>query len=350
MNFFQAQDQARTKTKLLLFYFGLAILVMIASLDGLIILLFEEILDPRTISALNILKSPELWIFNLGLFLTLILPSVYQYFKLSRGGSAALIKLIQAQPLSPETDNLQEQILLHVVEEMSIAAGIPVPKIYILEQKTGINAFVAGTQVSDTILVVTRPAIEQLTRDELQGVIGHEFSHIFNNDMSMNLKLMGILSGIFLLSQIGYILIRLNSAPSHTRSKNNKNNSHFKLVLLGIGIYMIGLLGLLCGRIIKFAIIRQRELLADASGVQFTRNPIGLVGALMKIQAHSSTLDSNYAEELSHFCIAPPVQSKVLGLLGLNAGLFSTHPPLSKRLQQLDPTGALQKSLQKISL
>ena len=166
----------------------------------------------------------------------------------------------------------------HVVEEMSIASGIPIPKLYVLQHQNSINAFVAGLHPNDTVMVITKGALMQLNRDELQGVVAHEFGHILNSDMQFSFKLIGILAGILLIGQIGTFVLRTIRFESSKGSK--KGNTVLWTLLLGIGLYLAGYIGLFFGRLIKAAISRQRELLADACSVQFTRNPTGLVGAL----------------------------------------------------------------------
>src|SRR5205085_2001576 len=209
--------------------------------------------------------------------------------------------------------------LLNVVEEMAIASGVPVPQVYVMDGEPGINAFAAGHSASDAAISVTHGAMTMLTRDELQGVIAHEFSHLLNGDMKLNLRLMGLIFGILCLTVIGRILIR-------TRGRKNP------LPLLGLALIIVGWVGVLFGRLIQAAVSRQREFLADASAVQFTRNPSGLAGALKKIGgiAEGSALQSHRAEEASHFFFANGLKSGFFG--------FATHPPLIERIRALDPS------------
>ena len=194
---------------------------------------------------------------------------------MSSGGSA-VAESLGGRLVDSNTRDPHERKLLNVVEEMAIASGVPMPQVYVLDDEPGINAFAAGHTPSDAAVAVTRGCIATLTRDELQGVIGHEFSHILNGDMRLNLRLMGIIFGILCLAVIGRILLS-------SRSGNSKDKN--PLPLLGLALLILGWIGVFFGRLIQAAVSRQREFLADASSVQFTRNPGGLSGALQKIGA-----------------------------------------------------------------
>ena len=198
--------------------------------------------------------------------------------------------------VNPTTTNPDERKLLNVVEEMAIAAGIPVPQVYVLPEESGINAFAAGHTTSDAVVAVTSGAMRLLSRDELQGVIGHEFSHILNGDMRLNIRLMGIVFGILCLTIIGRVLLQVRGRSSRDRNP---------LPLLGLALIAIGWIGVFFGRLIQAAVSRQREFLADASAVQFTRNPEGLAGALKKIGGFSygSKLQTAHADTASHMLL-----------------------------------------------
>jgi uncharacterized tellurite resistance protein B-like protein len=210
-----------------------------------------------------------------------------------------------------------------VVEEMALASGVPVPQVYVMDDERGINAFAAGHSTSDAAVAVTRGCMTLLNRDELQGVIGHEFSHILNGDMRLNLRLMGIIFGIVCLAVIGRVL--LHSGGGSRREKN-------PLPLLGLVLLALGGIGVLFGRLIQAAVSRQREFLADASAIQFTRNPLGLAGALKKIGGLSagSKLTSAHAAEASHMFFGNGMGESLFGLM-------STHPPLDERIRAIDP-------------
>src|SRR4051812_39381883 len=244
--------------------------------------------------------------------------SFFKTLSLARGGRA-VAELLDGRLVNPNSTDAQERKLLNVVEEMAIASGVPVPQVYVMDAEAGINAFAAGHSASDAAISVTRGAMTMLKRDELQGVIAHEFSHLLNGDMKLNLRLMGLIFGILCLTIIGRILIR-------TRGKKNP------LPLLGLALIIIGWVGVLFGRLVQAAVSRQREFLADASAVQFTRNPSGLAGALKKIGGLSqgSQLNSDRAEEASHLFFANGLKSRFFG--------FATHPPLAERIKALDPS------------
>ena len=245
--------------------------------------------------------------------------SFFKTLSLARGGRA-VAELLDGRLVNSNSTDAHERKLLNVVEEMAIASGVPVPQVYVMDGEAGINAFAAGHSASDAAISVTHGAVTLLTRDELQGVIAHEFSHLLNGDMKLNLRLMGLIFGILCLTVIGRILIR-------ARGKNA-----WPFLLLGLALIIIGFVGVLFGRLIQAAVSRQREFLADASAVQFTRNPLGLVGALKKIggATEGSELQSHRAEEASHFFFANGLKSEFFG--------FATHPPLEERIKALDPS------------
>lgn len=248
--------------------------------------------------------------------------SLYKISALS-GGGARVAEMMGGELIVDGTGNSNKQKILNVVEEMAIASGTPVPPVYLLEEE-GINAFAAGYSASDAVIGITHGAIEQLSRDELQGVIAHEFSHIFNGDMRLNIRLIGILHGILLLGLIGYYIMR--ASP---RSRNSKNGGG--IIFLGIGLIVIGYAGTFFGNLIKAAVSRQREYLADASAVQFTRNPDGIAGALKRIggSVAGSAIENPNGSEISHALFSQGIAS-YLGTLS------ATHPPLEKRIRAID--------------
>jgi hypothetical protein len=215
-----------------------------------------------------------------------------------------------------------------VVEEMALASGVPVPPVFLLTEEQGLNAFAAGFSTSDAVIGITRGCAEQLTRDELQGVVAHEFSHILNGDMRLNLRLIGVLHGILVMGLVGRQLLRIASHSGGRRSRSDKDNGGAYLLIIGLIFLIVGFVGLFFGNLIKAAVSRQREFLADASAVQFTRNPEGIAGALRRIGAavFGSKLVSPRAAEASHMYFAA----------GLNS-MFATHPPLEERIRRLDP-------------
>jgi Zn-dependent protease with chaperone function len=245
--------------------------------------------------------------------------SLTKIVQLSAGGKVVAEEL-GGKLLVPETANPQERQLLNVVEEMAIAAGMPVPPVYLLDQEAGINAFAAGFRPQDAVLGMTRGSLEQLSRDELQGVVGHEFSHILNGDMRLNIRLMGVLNGILFVYIAGRMLMYSSSGS------DEEGNS---LGLFGLALVGLGSIGLMGGRLIQSAASRQREFLADASAVQFTRNPDGIAGALEKIGQFSSQIASPKSETASHLFFGNV-------LSGLWSGdWFATHPPLAERIARV---------------
>jgi Zn-dependent protease with chaperone function len=258
---------------------------------------------------------------DLGIFLWTLLGTTaivggtsWWKFNQLRAGGAVIAAELGGMRVFPETASPEERQLLNIVEEVAIAASIAVPPVYLLYNEGGINAFAAGFTINDAVIGVTRGCLEQLTRDELQGVIAHEFSHILNGDMAMNIRLTGMLHGILSLHLTGRIL---------TYTGWSRNNP---LPYLGLCLQAIGVSGFLAGRLIQSAISRQREFLADASAVQFTRNPDGIASALEKIGGYSSQIDSPHAETASHMFFSPALN------LSWFQGLFATHPPLDRRI------------------
>jgi Zn-dependent protease with chaperone function len=326
VDFFERQDKARRNTKLLVFYFVLAVLSLLLAVNLTVSLILTGfgnyglmIRNLNPISSANELSLPwsqvELlfWV-TIGTLAVILMGSVFKTLQLARGGSA-VAELLDGRLVNANTSDADERKLLNVVEEMSIASGVPVPQVYVMDSEAGINAFAAGHSASDAAISVTRGCMKMLSRDELQGVIGHEFSHILNGDMRVNLRLMGLVFGILCLTVIGRILIR-------TTGRKNP------LPLLGLALIIIGWAGVFFGRLIQAAVSRQREVLADASAVQFTRNPAGLAGALKKILIYGSRINSPHAEEASHLFFGN----------GLDNSLFATHPLLTERIRALRPS------------
>ena len=253
----------------------------------------------------------------------MVLASLYRSGTLSRGGGQ-VARMLGAVQIQGDDQDPAHRRLINVVEEMAIASGLGVPEIYVLEEEPGINAFAAGLTHTDAAVAVTRGALERLDRAELQGVIAHEFSHILNGDMRLNQRLIGFSFGILVLSLIGRWLLRGSRRMHFRRGKGNAG------VLIGLGLVIIGSIGVFFTRIIKAAVSRQRETLADASAVQFTREPTALAGALKKIGGYTAHLSSVETEEVSHMLFGRGASSF--------RGWFATHPPLNERIQALDPS------------
>ena len=339
IDFFESQEEARRQTGRLVLLFALAVLAMTATVYAIAVgLEGYQGTDPSTGSARFAFDwwNPLLlfWV-ALGVGAVIGGGSLFKIAQLKAGGHVVAEQL-GGRRVSQETADRKERLLLNVVEEMSIASGIPVPPVYIMDDEPGINAFAAGFSPSDAVVGVTRGAVDQFSRDELQGVIAHEFGHILNGDMRLNIRLMGILHGILILGLLGYFLLRSSLISGGGRS--NRNQLGMALLALGLGLIVVGFLGTFFGNWIKASVSRQREYLADASAVQFTRNPGGIASALKRIAGFGdgSRLVSPNAPEASHL---------FFGAAFRNA-MFATHPPIADRIRRLDPSfdpGSAQK-------
>jgi Zn-dependent protease with chaperone function len=322
-DFFQQQDSARRRTFRLVVYFVLAILVMVALVYGLVlVLVLYDAGEPVS------WWQPELLLFVAGgVGVVVGGASAFKVAQLASGGEAVALMMGGVEVPGTTTEPRQKR-LLHVVEEMAIAAGVPVPPVYILEEQ-GINAFAAGYAPGDAVVAVSQGCLEYLTRDELQGVVAHEFSHILNGDMRLNIRLIGMIFGIMVLSIIGRMLMLTGGR----RSSSQRNDSRGGLVVLGVAVFALGLVGAFFGRLIMAAVSRQREYLADASAVQFTRNPDGIAGALKKIGGlkEGSRVNNPRGAEVGHMFFANAFAGP--GFFGL----LATHPPLAARIRALDP-------------
>jgi len=325
MDFFERQHVARKKTKLLVFYFAVSVILTVTAVNAVFMGVFIQAgIHSGGPSAW--LHGPH-WIFvSAGTLLVIIFGSLIRLAQLS-GGGPAVAEMAGGRKVSPDTHDPAERRLVNVVEEMSIASGVPVPQIYVLDNEQGINAFAAGFTTNEAAIAVTKGALDTLERDELQGVIGHEFSHILNGDMRINVRLIGILAGIIIISQIGYFLLR--SSRSSYRSSSSRRGGN-PLPIIGLGLFVVGYIGLFFGRLIKAAISRERESLADASSVQFTRFPDGIARALWKIKDQGSLLADSHAEEMSHMCFGDTVTFHL-------TSLFATHPPVDERIRSISP-------------
>jgi Zn-dependent protease with chaperone function len=340
MSFFERQHQARRRTKLLVLYFLLAVVLITVAVNALV---FGTAklggLYSGTLSGW--LAGPYWWLVSGVTLLIVIIGSVTRLLQLRSGGQA-VADMVGARRIELSTSDPDERRFVNVVEEMSIASGTPVPALYVMDNEGGLNAFVAGFKSTEAVLVVTEGALRSLDRDELQGVVGHEYSHIVNGDMRLNIRLMGILAGILSIGQLGRFLLRSLFHSSGRRSSRSRNNGGIFALGLGLGLFIIGYVGLFFGRLIKAAISRQREYLADASAVQFTRCPTGIAGALWKIR--NSTLGSmlltRHAEDMSHMCFGESVQTSFQNLL-------ATHPPLNERIKAVDPSFLIQRAAER---
>ncbi|ENJ2786290.1 M48 family metallopeptidase [Vibrio parahaemolyticus] len=330
MDFFHHQDTARQRTGLLVMLFTLAVLAITGLVSvisiGIYFYFTGEPFTTQSIISYCLLSF-------VGVLLVVSISSFIRLNELNANGGRGVAESIGGKLISTDTSNAKHRQLLNVVEEMSIASGIPVPPVYVMAEEHGINAFAAGMSIDDAVIGVTQGALDAFSRDELQGVIAHEFSHILNGDMRLNTRLIGALFGITCIAHFGHLILDNSNSTRHvSRSSSDSNKGFAVIILIAIVCLVLGWLGTLFGNMIKAAISRQREFLADASAVQFTRNDQGIAGALKKIgsNVHGSTLNTKASDEMSHMMFG---QSKLSGF----SGLFATHPPLDERIRRIEP-------------
>ncbi|HCM0843067.1 TPA: M48 family metallopeptidase [Vibrio parahaemolyticus] len=330
MDFFHHQDTARQRTGLLVMLFTLAVLAITGLVSvisiGIYFYFTGEPFTTQSIISYCLLSF-------VGVLLVVSISSLIRLSELNANGGRGVAESIGGKLISTDTSNAKHRQLLNVVEEMSIASGIPVPPVYVMAEEYGINAFAAGMSIDDAVIGVTQGALDAFSRDELQGVIAHEFSHILNGDMRLNTRLIGALFGITCIAHFGHLILDNSNSTRHvSRSSSDSNKGFAVIILIAIVCLVLGWLGTLFGNMIKAAISRQREFLADASAVQFTRNDQGIAGALKKIGSNvqGSTLNTKASDEMSHMMFG---QSKLSGF----SGLFATHPPLDERIRRIEP-------------
>lgn len=330
MNFFARQRKARGQTRRLIVLFALAVVAIVVAVDLVLLAAFGQGDGRLSFDALRDNPMPLV----LATLVTLAIiggSSLVKVAQLRAGGSAVALEL-GGTPVDPGTRDPKLSRLRNVVEEVAIASGVPVPQIFVMETEAGINAFAAGYTPADAAVAVTRGAIDNLTREELQGVVAHEFSHILNGDMRINIRLIGMLHGILAIALIGRLLLRSVRYGGRSRSGGrDRGGGVAALLATGLALWIIGSIGVLFGRLIKAGVSRQREYLADASAVQFTRQTRGIAGALMKIGGLpvNSRIESGRGEEVSHMLFGDGFAL---------SGAFATHPPIEKRIQALDPS------------
>src|SRR5881396_216781 len=332
MDFFEQQHRARRHTWLMLLLFVLAVAAIVAAFDLVCAVVYIWLFDVQILYSSNLLqqvpRSVYLWS-TLATLLVIGWGTASRLYQLSSGG-VAVADLIGARHVKRDTGEPAERRLLNVVEEMALASGITVPLVFVMDDQRTINAFAAGYSPNEATVIVTRGTLEQLNRDELQGVVAHEFSHILNGDMRLNIHLVGVIAGIVMVGSIGaFLMTGIRDGDDLRRA-----GTDIRVFFLGLLLWLIGSIGVLAGRLIKAVISREREFLADASAVQFTRNPNGIGGALFKIGLRGSTIGQRHAEELSHMCIGAPVNDY------FEFALFHDHPPLDDRIERLLGPGA----------
>ena len=330
-SFFENQQLARRNTRVLVLLYALAVVGVIVAVDlvlaGVYLYGFAGLDVPgaRSPGVIGLLRAVPAKIYLMGAFGTALLILAVSGWNIARlaSGGKAVAEMVGARRVAFDTRETLERRLVNVVEEMAIASGVRVPGAYVMDGEPGINAFAAGYDVSDSIVAVTRGTLETLNRDELQGVIGHEFSHILNGDMRLNIRMIGVLAGIVFIGSIGEFLMR-----SQRGSRDSKGTA--PILAAGLALLLVGYIGLFFARLIKAAASRQREFLADASSVQFTRNPDGIAGALDQIgvSAAGALIANRHAEDLSHMFFGQGIEVRL-------AGLFGTHPPLAERIARV---------------
>ena len=328
MDFFEQQDRARRNSSRLVILLVLAVITLVVS-TTLVIAVAWQVYQYGNYS-LEALSTELLLSVAAVVVGVVILGWAFKASQLRAGGKVVAERL-GGRLLNLKPEGLHEQRVLNVVEEMALAAGVPVPPVYLLEEP-GINAFAAGLRPENAVIGVTRGAIERLNRDELQGVIAHEFSHILHGDMRLNTRLVAVLHGILLLGLIGELLMRGvgHSGPARSSSRSDdkgRGNAVALVMVVGLALLVIGYAGTFFGNLIKAAVSRQREFLADASAVQYTRNPNGIAGALKKL-GRGSRLEASHAAEYSHMYFG---QGLAL------SRMMATHPPLEERIRRIDP-------------
>ncbi|MBC8203128.1 MAG: M48 family metallopeptidase [Planctomycetes bacterium] len=318
MNFYEHQDRARKRTKIIVFLFIVAVFMIMAMV----------VVPVGVVSEWN---SGAIVVSAVFCLLIVGISALVKLGQLNDGGHV-VAEMLGGTELQRTSSNSSERKVNNIVEEMAIASGMPVPPVYIIEDDS-INAFAAGWTPSDAVIGVTRGCIEQLNRDELQGVIAHEFSHISHGDMRINIRLIGIIFGIMALGITGWIFVRhigpmILYSSSRSRSKEGAGGAGIGLAIIVLGLFLVicGAIGTFFGRLIQAAVSRQREFLADASAVQYTRNPSGIGGALRQIGGipDQSTLAKD-AGQCNHMFFSQAVSS-----------IFASHPPITERVARIE--------------
>ena len=320
MNFFEHQESARRTTRRLILLFVLAVIAIVIAVNVVATFVYLGVFSP---------PLPR-GFYPTNTLVTLLMIGGGTWWESARlaAGGEAVAQMVGARRVDSSTRDLLERRLVNVVEEMALASGTPVPRVYVMDNEMSINAFAAGHSLGDAVIAVTRGTLTRLNRDELQGVIGHEFSHILNGDMRLNIRLIGVLFGLLMLAMFGRFMLQLG------RGGRDSRGGMVVLIVAGVALWILGYIGVFFGRLIKAAVSRSREYLADASSVQFTRNPDGIGGALRKIGGLSqarepgSRIEHPHAETLSHLFLGAARADFV-------SGLFATHPPLASRVQRI---------------
>ena len=332
MDFFEHQEVARRSTRRLVVLFAIAVLCVVVAVNLVGAALYFAFVLPAGGAWATAALPNGFFLTNTIVVVGLIAGgTAIEMSALSSGGDA-VAKMVNARPVDPKTVDLLDRRILNVVEEMAIASGVPVPRVYVMDEESSINAFAAGHSINDAVVAVTRGTLTRLNRDELQGVIAHEFSHVLNGDMRLNMRLIGILFGLTVVAMAGRFLLEI---AGRSRGGGRSGGGVLAaLFLAGVTLWVLGYIGVFFGRLIKAAVSRQREFLADASAVQFTRNPDGIGGALRKISGLTASeglgtrIDHPQAEALSHLFLGAARPA-------FASGLYATHPSLAERVRRI---------------
>ncbi len=330
MDFFARQEQARRSTRWLLLAFLAALAVVVSAIAGVVWLAVASNTQSREQASVIAVLAGMVTLFVIGG------ASLYKSWTL-RAGGGVVARSLGGRALTRFTGDLAERRLINVVEEMAIAAGTTVPEIYVLDDEDGINAFAAGNSPEDAAIAVTRGALRRLNREELQGVVGHEFSHVLNGDMRLNTRLLGWIFGFLVVAmamRLAFEIMGHGGASGVGRGRSASSDDRGKnpfaaLIMVMLAIMVLGYIGVFVGRIFQAAVARHRERLADASSAQFTRNPQALASALLKIAGieAGSRLRAKERDGVAHMLFAPGLSS-----------VFATHPPIVERIRALDPS------------
>ncbi|MGB2817768.1 MAG: M48 family metallopeptidase [Burkholderiaceae bacterium] len=333
MDFFEHQEVARRSTRRLILLFALAVTCVVVAVNLVGAALYFVFVVPAGHPWAAAALPNGFFVTNTLVVLGLIGGgTVVEMNALSSGGDA-VARMVNARPVDPSTRDLLDRRLLNVVEEMAIASGVPVPRVFVMDEEASINAFAAGHSINDAVIAVTRGTLTRLNRDELQGVIAHEFSHVLNGDMRLNMRLIGVLFGLTMVAMAGRFLLEV-AGRSRGGSGRGSGGVLAMLFFAGVALWVLGYIGVFFGRLIKAAVSRQREYLADASAVQFTRNPDGIGGALRKIGGLGAggtlgtRIENPQAEALSHLFLGAARPA-------FAAGLFATHPAITERVRRI---------------
>jgi Zn-dependent protease with chaperone function len=335
VDFYAEQDNARRKTRVLVLLFVVAVVLLIG-ITNILIAAMIYLLGASSLpfaggdtidGAMQWFTAERFAWVCMGVMGSIFVVVLFKWAQLSAGGKGVAERL-GGERILPQTDDPQQRRCLNVVEEMALAAGLPVPPVYVLAKERGINAFAAGISPADAVIGITQGSLNSFNREQMQGVIAHEFSHILNGDMRLNIRLAALLKGITFVGDVGEMVVRGGSRRHGSRSSSRRSP---QLLAIGMALWVVGWLGGLFAGFIKAAVSRQRELLADASAVQFTRNPGGVADALKVIGGHvpGTTIVEVRASELSHI---------FFGQVGSGlVQVFATHPPLPERIRKVEP-------------